>query len=195
VKRGFNLLKSQAEPPSVWSKVYDWALGTARIVIIVVLIIVLIAFGFRIFIDMQAKALDTQIQQGEAVLNVLSQNETQIRVIQSKTASYAQIWNTTPDYSDVVADINASLPISTSITNLDISINGSSLTISGVADKTREQDIIDLENNLKNNMSYLTSTALEQLQDTSDQLKFNFTANIINIKTKSLSNITDNNAN
>ena len=195
MKKGFNLLKTQAEPPSVWTKVYDWVIGTARIVIIVIEVIVLVAFVIRIFIDLQGKELDKKIEQGEAILNVLKTNEADFRLIQSKTSTYSTIWNSTPDYSEMIATINASLPINVSITNLTISINKDTLTITGVADKKKEADIVDLETNLKNNLPYLTNSVLDRLQDTTDQLTFSFRATIVNITNKNLSDITDNNAN
>ena len=195
MKKGFNLLKTQAEPPSVWTKVYDWVIGTARIVIIVIEVIVLVAFVIRIFIDLQGKELDKKIEQGEAILNVLKTNEADFRLIQSKTSTYSTIWNSTPDYSEMIATINASLPINVSITNLTISINKDTLKITGVADKKKEADIVDLETNLKNNLPYHTNSVLDRLQDTTDQLTFSFRATIVNITNKNLSDITDNNAN
>ena len=192
MKKGFNLLKEQVEPPSVWTKIYDWVLGTARIVIIIVEVIVLIAFGIRIFIDLQAKELDSKIEQSDAVMNVLLTSETSFRQIQNKTAAYETLWNGTMNYSDVVNNINSLLPVNTSITNLTIAIDQENVTISGVADKTREEDVRLLEENLKNNSPYLTDSVLEKLQDTSDQLKFVFKAKLTNISTKDLNTVTSN---
>ena len=192
MKKGFNLLKEQVEPPSVWTKIYDWVLGTARIVIIIVEVIVLIAFGIRILIDLQAKELDSKIEQSDAVMNVLLTSETSFRQIQNKTAAYETLWNGTMNYSDVVNNINSLLPVNTSITNLTIAIDQENVTISGVADKTREEDVRLLEENLKNNSPYLTDSVLEKLQDTSDQLKFVFKAKLTNISTKDLNTVTSN---
>ena len=195
MKRGFNLLKAQAEPPSVWSKVYDWVLGTARIIIIVVEVVVLVAFVIRVIIDLQAKDLDNKITQSEAVLNVLRTNEAEFRTIQGKTSSYTKIWNGTPDYTDIIKSINASLPINTSIKDLNISVAKDSLSITGTADKAKEADIVNLETSVKNNLPNLTDSILQELKDSTDQLKFTFQAKIININNKKLSDITANDAN
>ena len=192
MKKGFNLLKPQAEPPSVWSKVYDWVLGSARIVIIVVEVIVLIAFGIRIIIDLQGKDLDQKIAQGEAVLNVLKDSELKFRQIQNKTSAYQSIWNNTKDYTALIENINSLLPVNTSIKDLLISIDQDVISISGIADKSREEDVRLLEENLKNNSPYLIDSALERLQDTPDQLKFLFRATLQNIQNKNINTITDN---
>lgn len=176
----------------MWSKVYDWVLGTARIIIIFIEVIVLIAFVIRIVVDLRGKDLDSQIERGEAVLNVLKTSETQFRIIQAKTAAYQNIWTNTPDYSLLLENINSLLPVNTSISELTIYIDKEIITISGIAAKTKEEDVRLLESNLKNNSPYLTDSALEKLQDSQDVLKFQFRATLININKKTLPGATDN---
>jgi len=189
MKKGFNLLKAQAEPPSVWSKMYDWVLGSARIIIIVVEIAVLVAFVFRIIVDLKSKELNKNIEQAESVLNVLHASELKFREIQAKTSTYKMIWDNTPDYSLLISNINSLLPTNTSIKDLTISISGVDIIISGTASKEKEDDIKTLENNLKSNSIYLTGSVLEKLQDTNSQLKFTFKAGLVNIPNKRLSDI------
>jgi len=194
LKKGFNLLKIQAEPPSVWTKIYNWVLGTARVVIVTIEVMVLIAFVIRIVVDLRGKELDAQIERGEAVLDVLKASEEQFRIIQAKTAAYKQIWTNTPDYSDLIENINSLLPVNTSISELTIYIDKEIITISGVAAKRKEEDVRLLESNLKDNSPYLTNSTLEKLQDSQDLLTFQFRATLKNINNKTLPGATDNGA-
>lgn len=195
MKRGFNLLKAQAEPPSVWTAIYDWVLGTARIVIIVVEVIVLIAFGIRVVVDLQASELDKKIERAETFVEFVATNEAQFRMIQAKTTSYNTIWNSTPDYTNILASINAALPINSSISDLVVSVQDDSLTINGIAEKQNEADIVALETSLKNSLPFLRNSTLEKLENSSNQLTFSFRATIVNIPNKDLSDITIENAN
>ena len=189
MKTGFNLLKMQAEPPSAWTKIYGWVIGTARVVIIVAELTVLVAFGIRIYIDVQGKDLDARIDQSEAILNVMSSSEKRFRVIQNRTDMFRTIWNSSPDYSPLLTNINGLLPTSTSIKDLAISIDNKQLVISGTAPKSREQEIKDLEANLKADETYLKDVVLARLDDSPTQLKFTFTANLTNIIDKDFNNL------
>ena len=186
MKKGFNLLKAQAEPPSVWTKVYDWVVGTARIVIIVIEMVVLVAFGIRIYIDMQSKELDKKIVQNEAIMGVMRESETTFRKIQNKTSTYRSIWIGSPDYALLIANINKLLPLSTSIRDFAINIDSQSITISGSAPKAKEEDIKNLESALKNDTEFLKDVALEKLDNSPDELKFLFRAKLVVVDNKAL---------
>lgn len=189
MKKGFNLLKIQPEPPSVWTKFYDWIVGTARVVIIIVEIIVLVAFGVRVVVDMQAKNIDKQVAQHEAILGVMGGGETQFRRVQAKTNAYKQIWNNSPDYLDIITRINAVLPVNNTISNLTITIDKQNVLITGTAPKSKEEDVKKLEDNLKNNLPFLSDTVLQKLEDSTDQLKFTFSATLTNVSNKVFTNI------
>jgi len=61
-EQGFNLLKPQKTPPTLWEKIYAWVLGTARIIVIIVEIIVVFSFGARIAVDTIASRLDKEVE-------------------------------------------------------------------------------------------------------------------------------------
>ena len=189
MKKGFNLLKSQAEPPSVWSKLYEWVLGSARIIIILVEIVVLVAFGFKVWVDIQGKDLDKSIERSEAIVNAMATSEKEFRLVQAKTTSYKLIWDASIDYSKVLANINSLLPITTSIKDITVSFDKDQISISGISPKSKESEIKNLENDLKSNSPYLKDTVLAKLDDTQTQLKFLFTAKLINLEKKSLNTV------
>jgi len=158
-------------------------------VIVTAEVAVLVAFGIRLVIDLQSKDLDSKISQEETVLAVLNQSENDARVVQSKTATYKMIWNNIPDYSVVMKSIDGLLPSNTPIKGLAISINGSSLTISGTANKSNEADIQALETNLKSNSIYLKDSVMNRLEDSSGQLRFTFNSTLVNVPNKDLASI------
>lgn len=192
MKKGFNLLKSQAEPPSVWSKLYEWVLGSARVIIILVEIVVLVAFGFKVWVDIQGKELDKSIERSEAIVNAMSTSEKEFRTIQAKTTAYKAIWDASYDYSKLLANINSLLPITSSIKDITVTFDKDQISISGVAPKSKESEIRNLEADLKTNSPYLKDTVLAKLDDTQTQLKFLFTAKIVNLEKKSLNTIVTN---
>jgi hypothetical protein len=189
LKKGFNLLKSQAEPPSVWSKLYEWVLGSARIIIILVEIVVLIAFGFKVWVDIQGKELDKSIERSEAIVNAMATSEKEYRLVQAKTSSYKTIWDASIDYSKLLENINSILPITSSIKDITVSFDKEQISISGISPKSKESEIKNLENDLKNNSPFLKDTVLAKLDDTQTQLKFLFTAKLINLEKKSIDTI------
>ncbi|HEX9804335.1 MAG TPA: hypothetical protein VGA67_01520 [Candidatus Dojkabacteria bacterium] len=91
-KKSFNILRPQLSPPTAWDKIYQWMVGTARIVIIVVEIIVVFAFGIRVVVDTIGKNLDKQIVQKDAALNAYAPSEAEFRSVQNKTDAYRGLW-------------------------------------------------------------------------------------------------------
>jgi hypothetical protein len=186
MKKGFNLLKQQAEPPSVWTKIYDWVVGSARIIIIGVEALVIIAFGIRIYVDFQAKELDKEVEVAERIMSNMGSNELKFRNIQLRTASYETIWTNSINYLPLLQHINDLLPSNAQIEDLTIVITKDAITIEGKAPKTQENIIKEYENNLKTRSTSLEAVTLERLEDNVDELKFTFRANLINLTKKTL---------
>jgi hypothetical protein len=186
MKKGFNLLKQQAEPPSVWTKIYDWVVGSARIIIIGVEALVIIAFGIRIYVDFQAKELDKEVEVAERIMSNMGSNELKFRNIQLRTASYETIWTNSINYLPLLQHINDLLPSNAQIEDLTIVITKDAITIEGKAPKTQENIIKEYENNLKTRSTFLEAVTLERLEDNVDELKFTFRANLINLTKKTL---------
>ena len=75
MKKGFNFLKPQIEPPSAWTSIYEWITKTAKAVLIVFEIAVILALVIRIFVDVQAKNIDEQIDTLETIMQSRSFEE------------------------------------------------------------------------------------------------------------------------
>lgn len=129
--KGFNLLKPQLEPPTVWTKIYDWIVGTARLVVIIVELIVVVAFGIRLFVDIQERQLDDDIATKESIIRALQESETRYIKIQSKTGAFRDGWEETPVYTDVYAEINNYLPVDA--VELSVQVQGDRVFASGRA--------------------------------------------------------------
>lgn len=144
LKQGFNFLKPQVEPPSAWSYVYDWIVGTARAILIVFEIAVVVALALRIMVDVQSKILDTKIDTLENIMAPRESEEQKYRKLQTKTKSYATIWTNGQVYSEIFKVINDFIPISA--VKFDVNIEGKTITISG---KALKNDVMLVENGLK----------------------------------------------
>lgn len=127
--RGFNLLRMQLTPPTAWDKIYQWMVGTARVIIIVVEIIVVIAFGARVVVDTIAKNLDEKIERRDAELAAFRSTELEYRNIQQKTALYRELWTQSSDlafYFDYINNLvrNYIGLITISLSNEEVNISG-----------------------------------------------------------------------
>jgi hypothetical protein len=158
IKKGFNLLKPQLEPPTVWTKIYDWVLGTARVIIIVVQIIVVIAFAIRMVVDVQSKNLDREIVAKESVLSSLQESELRFKKIQKQTAAFEKALNISMIYSAIFAELNVLMP--NNATELNIQFVSTSILISG---KASVSAIGNLETELKTSRNF-TNTELVQVE-------------------------------
>jgi len=143
-KIGFNLLKAQMEPVTVWTKLYDWIVGTARIVVIVVEIIVVVAFGIRLIIDIQGKMLDEQIENKENTLSYYVEAERRYKVIQDKTSAFKMSWVNSTLHNETFFALNEILPETPS--DISMSISEEAISVSGEATVA---EIGDLETDFK----------------------------------------------
>ncbi len=130
-KTGFNLLRPQVEPPTVWTKLYDYVVGTARVVVIFIELVVVVAFVWRIIIDVQSKNLDDEIRVKESIISTFAQAEREFKQIQKKTGAYDVIWTDTRAFTNNYAEINKYLPLS--LHEFTIQLNKDNVFITGTA--------------------------------------------------------------
>lgn len=143
-KIGFNLLRPQLSPPTAWDKIYQWMLGTARIIVIIVQIIVIAAFAVRIYVDTVSRQLDEEIDKKDVILSSLEPREEQIRDVQLKSGIYTELWEQSSSSNRYVTLINNLIRGYDGL--LSVNVNKTSILISG---EMNEDDIADLEDRLK----------------------------------------------
>ncbi len=154
--KGFNLLREQKEPPTLWEKIYAWTLGTARIIVIIVELIVVGAFVTRIIIDTKAKKIDKEVKLRQATLDGLSESEFRYREIQDKLSLYTDVWQNSSNYTDVVKILENNLIVNFS--DLQVSIDKGKLVIRGEGDINR---ISDLETAIKSSEMFTNVETFE----------------------------------
>ncbi|MBN1331560.1 hypothetical protein JW978_01585 [Candidatus Dojkabacteria bacterium] len=142
--QGFNLLKKQKIPPTLWEKIYTWVLGTARVLVIMVEIVVVISFGIRVAVDTISSRLDKEVEKQQNTLGAFSESETRYRTIQSRTSEYKNIYEKSSNYSAMLSELENYL--GANFTGLSIYITEDELTIRGEGDVSR---ISSLEESLK----------------------------------------------
>lgn len=157
MKKGFNLLKQQIEPPTVWTKIYDWMVSTARLIVIVVQILVVIAFGIRIVVDIQSNNLTDEVEEAEGRIRALQNSETKFRKIQNKTNSINLSRTNAVVFSDVFNEVNSYIPADASEVN--IQLDEDTITISG---KASVLQIGFMESSFKNSSTF-RNTELVQI--------------------------------
>ncbi|MCA9383572.1 hypothetical protein KC909_04345 [Candidatus Dojkabacteria bacterium] len=156
--KGFNLLKPQIEPPTVWTKIYEWIVGTARLIVIVVEIVVVIAFGFRVVLDIQGNQLTEQIDDKERILNAFQEAESRYVRVQNKTRAFNFSWTDATIYTDVYVEINGYLP--QDATELTVQVDGDLIFITGTAPISQ---VGVLETAFKNSNTFI-NTELVQIK-------------------------------
>ena len=142
--QGFNLLKPQRTPATMWEKIYSWVLGTARIIVIIVEVIVVLSFGARVGVDTISSRLDKEVTKQQNTLGAFSESETRYRNIQSRTREYKNIWEHSSNYSTMLKELENYL--GANFTNLTIGLSEDELTIRGEGDVTK---ISALEESMK----------------------------------------------
>ncbi|MBD3280531.1 hypothetical protein GF389_03335 [Candidatus Dojkabacteria bacterium] len=155
--QGFNLLKPQKTPPTLWEKIYSWVLGTARIIVIIVEVIVVVAFGARIAVDTISSRLDKEIEKQQNTLGAYSESEQRFRTIQARTREYENIWEVSSNYAEMLFEIENYLLAN--FTDLSIEVSENELRISGEGDVGK---ISTLEDSLKSS-EYLRNVEVYDL--------------------------------
>lgn len=155
-KRGFNLLKSQIESPTIWTKLYDWAVTTARAIMIIVELVVVVSFGFRVVLDLQNKNLEKDIEQKEKIVLVLQESQPRLQRIQKKVAIYSQEWQNTVVYGSTYAEINEYIPATGQ--EIIVQIDGNEVFINGFA---QIADVGEMEEQFKGSKTFFETELLD----------------------------------
>jgi hypothetical protein len=147
-RRGFNLLREQLTPPTAWDKIYDWMVGTARIIVIVVEIIVIIAFGARIILDTIGGNLDRTIaEEIDPQLESFAQLEEEFRQTQRKNDNYTELYRESSSltpyhlYAEQLLSVDRNLQ-----GTINVQISGERFVVNG---ELLESDVKELENDIK----------------------------------------------
>ncbi|HLD03147.1 MAG TPA: PilN domain-containing protein [Candidatus Dojkabacteria bacterium] len=183
-RHGLNLLKLQVEPPTVWTKLYDWIVSTSRIVVIVVELLVVAAFAIRLVVDIQSKFLDREIETKETVMSQWREEEARFRKIQDKTKAFETSWILSTAYTEIFVEINKYIPKNS--TELSVQIDREVINISGEATNL---EVGNLETALKNN-NFFQNTEVKQIQSSNSNpqeiAQFSISTKVRNIKSRSI---------
>jgi len=184
-KQGFNLLRPQIEPPSMWTKVYDYIIGSARLIIIIVELIVVGAFVVRIFTDIESNNLNEQIKTKEAILASFSEAEQRYVNIQSKSSAYEKIWEESYKYSTLFSEVNSYLPVSAQ--EYGVRFNEKTVFLNG---KAPLREVSEMESKFKQSNTF-SRQELDQIQTEGSNTNvlgtFSFRADIENMDKKVIS--------
>ena len=152
MKQGFNLLKPQVEAPSIWTTLYNWVVGTARIVLIITETAVIGALFIRIVIDVQGKDLDEKISNYESIIKVRSEEESKYLKLQSMTADYRDSYDKNYKFSGQMNEFIKNIPLE--FNDVVINFVDNKIVLSG---KALNIDIKEMENYLKTSDLYINS--------------------------------------
>lgn len=178
-KKGFNLLKTQIEPQTMWTKVYQWTTTTARGIMVIVELIIVLAFGVRVVVDLQFKNLNKDIATREEVIMVLQDSEHRLRNTQNRVSVHENLYLETYYYSNIYTELKRILP--TTVRDLSVLINKDEVVIKGFADT---ETIARVESEFKKS-SFFTKTELLNVETQGQQLdSFSLKTKINNLPKK-----------
>ena len=173
-KKTVNLLQERTAPPTFWERVYEWVTNTARLIVIFVEILVLVAFGWRFWLDRQLNDINEEIERKGEILKNLSEQESEIRLLQTKINTFDELWNQSSNLSPVFVEVNSYIP--TGVENLNVSFqsskNDKSISVSG---ETEREKVDELENKLKDSNSFSNVILAEIGRESSDSEIYTFT--------------------
>ena len=152
-KKSINLLQEQQAPPTFWENFYVWITKSARVVVILTEAVVLVAFGMRFYLDRKLNDLKNQIEQKGSTLEILAEEEKEIRRVQSKISAYGTLWESSSNFDLIFQDINTYIPVETDKLEISLSDDGIN-TILSVKGELERSLINDLENNFKDSDNY-----------------------------------------
>lgn len=129
-QRTFNLLKPLPPPKTLWDKIYDWIVSRARVIVLVVVIAMAIIFVIKVGVDTDGKNKMREIETLQSQLQQFATNdEPRFREIIRKEDNYIKLWNTSPAYASVLAEVYSY--ISNNLSDIQIRIDGDKVSISG----------------------------------------------------------------
>lgn len=122
-----NLVRGRGEP--FVDRFLKWALTGGRVVVVITESIALLAFLYRFTLDQQIIDLHTKIQQEQAIIKLLSKNETTYRDLQDRISLSDQFGKTATQAVGVFSDITKLIP--TDMTIRTFSLSTSSIKLEG----------------------------------------------------------------
>lgn len=179
-KKGFNLLKTQVEPQTMWTKLYRWTTTTARAIMVFVELTIVIAFGFRVVVDLQFKNLNKDIATKEEIMSVLQESEMRLRSTQDRIQLYEQLWNDTPYYSNIYLEISKIVPVN--VKELSVQILNNEVTVKGFADA---KSIEDIERGFKTSSLFTKTELLNIESQGTNSDSFTIKSNLNNLPMRS----------
>lgn len=175
-----NLLPQEEFDASTMGRVLKWLLGTFRYIVIGTEMIVMVAFLSRFWLDSRSNDLVDAINQKRAVIASYSTFEGQFRTTQKNLKIYKDFTASNNFLNPVVANIAASVPQNTILT--EITITGTKISIQAQAvDGTSASGFI---NNLIS-ANYLQNVSLASVDTKQGGQIVEFTVNA-NVKERGL---------
>ena len=115
-----DLLRPQSNPEKFLAKAFRWLLSSGRYIFVFVEALVLIAFIARFKLDADLAAKKEAIEDQIKYIETLKSDEILIRQTQLKLSTIGSTKKNTPDWSIVFKKIADQTPVSTQITNINI---------------------------------------------------------------------------
>lgn len=182
-KKSINLLQQRTAPPTFWDRTYDWVTKTARVIVIFTEAFVLIAFGWRFVLDRRLNDLKSDIESRGTVLKSLRNDEDEIKLLQSKMATYDGLWNQSSAYSIVMEEVNGYIPqnaeeIDITITNVEE--EGEVFLQCSISGKAPRDEIQQLESSINNSDTFYDKKfgEIELESESVDIYNFSITAKV-----------------
>ncbi|MDD3648191.1 MAG: hypothetical protein PHS44_06890 [Candidatus Dojkabacteria bacterium] len=175
-KKSVNLLQQRGAPPTLWERLYEWMTNTCRIIVVFTEVLVLGAFGWRFWLDRTLNDLNDDIERKGEVLKSLSEQEREIRTIQTKIDTYRTLWNAGSNFNVVFKELNRYIP--SGVDELSVSIystrDSRTLTVSGEVEREK---IDKMENSLKDSNSFtdVVVSSIERKTGGGDNSRYAFT--------------------
>jgi hypothetical protein len=179
-KKNINLLQERGAPPTFWERFYIWATNTCRVIVVLTELIVLGAFGWRFWLDRRLNDLKDDIEAKGEILKSLSDQELEIRDLQSKMNTFNQLWDQASNMTAIVGEVNEYIPEDTEELNVTIqdTLEITSISISG---KSQRSDVSKIEGYLKDSESFsdVVLSEMEKDKGEGDIYTFTMTAKIV----------------
>lgn len=180
IKKSINLVQNRTAPPTIWEKIYNWANGTCRTIVVITSLCVLLAFGLRFFFERKKEDLNDEIEIKVRVIQNLQDQEKEIRNFQARISKYEKIWNSSSNLTPYIKEIQSYFP--SDLTEIDFSLQKKdneevNFYLSG---KCSKESIEDLEKKLKNSNSFknVLINSIEKKNDTYESFTFSLSANL-----------------